>query len=120
MFVLAWEKGIASIKFGQDASKAPHVNCCRIWNTEYDLWRSVEPRLDVCVDALIVHAAATVVNNFYARLVGLLEQNIFWFQIAVDYLVVTLVFQSLQKLDSKSSNQSQAYPLEVVILDELV
>ena len=49
-FVVSGEEGMPSVKLCQNATQAPHVNVCRVWQAHDDLWGAVEAALDVCVN----------------------------------------------------------------------
>ena len=70
--IFAREKWVASVKLCHDAAETPHVDGRGVGNTQYDLWRTVEPGLDIGVDTLILEAAAAVVDDLDSRLVWLL------------------------------------------------
>ena len=38
---LTWEQGLSSVKLGEDAAQAPHVNGWSIRETEYHFWRPI-------------------------------------------------------------------------------
>ena len=70
--VLTREERVASVELGHDAAEAPHVDGSRVRDAQDDLGRSVEATLDVCVYALILEAAASVIDDLDPRLVRLL------------------------------------------------
>ena len=71
--ILAWKERIARVQLSHDTAKAPHIDRRGVRDTQDDLWRAVETTLDVRVDALILEAGGTIVNNFDTGLVGLLK-----------------------------------------------
>lgn len=94
-FVLTWKKGVARIQFCHNTAKTPHVNRCCVWNTEDDFGCAVEPRLDVGVYALVLEAAAPVVDYLDSRFVWLLKENVLGFQITMDDCMVALELEGL-------------------------
>jgi hypothetical protein len=76
--------------------------------------------LNIRIDPLILEAAASVINYFDTRFIWLLEQNVFWLQITVNYPMISLIFKGLQNLDGKSSYQAKREPLKIVIFYKLV
>ena len=114
------EQRKASVELGDDGTKAPHIDGCRVRYAENDLWSAVKPRLNVRIDALAHEAAAAVVDHLDARFVLLFEKNILRLHITVDQSVVVVVLQRLQNLDGEPSDQVLRHALEVVVLDELV
>jgi len=106
-FVLSREERVASVKFCHDAAKRPHVDARRVRDSHHDLRRSVETRLNICVNTLPLEAAAAIVDNFDSGLVRLLQQNILRLQIAVDDVVIALELERLQDLDGEASDQSR-------------
>ena len=69
---------------------------------------------------MVLETRRTVVDDFYPRLIRLLEQDVLGLEITVDDVVVALEFQSLQDLDGEATNQADRNTLEVIRLDELV
>ena len=61
--VLASEQRVPSQKFGQDTAEAPHVNRHAVASADDYFWGTVEARLDVGVDTLVVIAARAKVNH---------------------------------------------------------
>ena len=53
VLALTWKNGYASVQFHEDAAETPHVDARGVRNTEDNLWRSVEARLDVGIDPLV-------------------------------------------------------------------
>lgn len=86
LLVLAFtrEEREAGEKLRHDGPKRPHVNRRGVRNTKNDLWRPVEPRLDIGVYPLAHEATAPIVNDLNTRLVLLLQQNILRLQVAMD------------------------------------
>ena len=76
--------------------------------------------MNVGVDALVLEATAAVVDDFDSRLIRLLKQDIFRFQITMYNLVVALELKGLQDLDGEPADEACRHALEVVLLDELV
>jgi hypothetical protein len=105
-FIFTWEQRNPGVKFRQNAPEAPHINRGGVGDAKDDLWSSVEPRLNVSVDTLILEATASIVNDLYARLVLLLEQDILWLQITVDNAMISLILQGLQDLNGKAADQA--------------
>ena len=70
--IFAREKWVASVKLCHDTAETPHIDGCGVGNAQYDLWRTIEPGLDIGVDTLVLEAAAAVVNDLDSRLVWLL------------------------------------------------
>jgi hypothetical protein len=69
---------------------------------------------------LVLEAATTIVDDFDPRLVRLFEQNVLRLQVAMNDPVLSLVFQSLQDLNGKPSNQPDRHPSELIVLNELI
>jgi hypothetical protein len=49
----SWENWYTYIQLNQDAAQAPHVDSGGEWDAQDDLGRSIKPRLNVGVNALI-------------------------------------------------------------------
>lgn len=118
--VLAREEWVPRVELSHYAAKGPHVNACSVGDAEDNLRSAVKATLDVGVDALILEATATIVDDLDARLVWLLQKDILRLEIAVDNVVVALKFESLQYLNGEAPNQARRYSLEVVLLNKLV
>ena len=84
--VFTWEQRIAHVELVQDAAEGPHVDGRVVGDAHDDLGGTVEPRLDIGVDLFVDEGGTSEVNDLYARLVGLLEQDVLGLQIAVDDL----------------------------------
>jgi len=65
--VLARQQGEAGEQLGQDAAEAPHVDGHAVARAQNHLWRAVEARLDVRVDALVLVATRTKVNHLQTQ-----------------------------------------------------
>ena len=74
--VLAGEERIAGVEFGEDATQAPHVNRRAVGQTEDHLGATIEPRLDVRVDALVAVARRAKVDDLDRAATALLQQNV--------------------------------------------
>ena len=61
--ILAGEQWTAGQQFAEDARHAPDVYRRAVPGTEDHLGRTVEPRLNVCVDALMLVTARTEVDH---------------------------------------------------------
>jgi hypothetical protein len=119
-FVLSWEKREACKKLCQNAAKTPHINWCGVWYSKDNLWGSIKTRLNISVYTLILEATTSVIYNFDARFIGLLEQDVLRLKIAVNNTMLSLVFKSLQYLDCKPADKSNWHPSELIILDKLI
>lgn len=71
--VLTSKDGETYIKFIENTTKRPHINCGRILNAKHYLWCAIESGLDVGVKLLILVGTASKVNYLYTRLVFLPE-----------------------------------------------
>mgnify|MGYP007058507940 CR=1 FL=1 len=114
------EQTITSEQLDHDAPKGPHVDACSVGNSHDDLRGAIKAGLDVGVDALVLEAAASVVNDFYAWFVWLFQEDVLWLEIAMNNVVVTLELKSLKNLYCKSADQSSWDTLEVILFDEFV
>lgn len=56
-FILTPEERISGQQFGEDTPEAPHVDRGAVPSADYDFRGTVEARLDVGVDSLVVVAA---------------------------------------------------------------
>lgn len=76
--------------------------------------------MDIGVNPGPQEARAAVIDDLDSTLVGLLEQDVFRFQVAVNDAVVFLEFEGLQNLNGESSNEILGHALEVVVFYEFV
>lgn len=119
-FVLAWEEWVADGQLIQDAPERPHVNRRVVGDAKHDFRRTVETRLDVCVDFLVFEASTAEVNNFDARLVDFAQQNVLGFEVTVHDVVFPHVVERNEDLNRETFDQTQRKALKVVHLDEVV
>ena len=90
-FIFSGEEWLADVEFVQDAAEGPHVNRCSVRDPENDLWRSIEPTLDVCVNLVVLETSRTEVDNFDARFIDLAEENILWLEVTVHDIMLSHV-----------------------------
>lgn len=120
LLILAREYRVSSLELNQYASETPHVDGWCVRNPKNDFRGSVETRLDVSVNSFILEAARAKVDDFDARFVRALKQDVLWFQVTMNDALLTQVLKSLKYLYGESSDQAEGYTCEVVILDELI
>jgi hypothetical protein len=113
------EYGISNIQLCHDAAKGPHINGTVVRNPQHDLWCSVKSRLNVSVDALIKEGGAAEVDDFDARLVGFLEQDVLRLEVAVNDLEHLEVLEGVQELNCEPPYQVVIESIEVVDFEEL-
>ena len=102
---LTWEDRDARIQLNQDAAEAPHVDARRVRDANYNLRCSVEAGLDVRVDPLIREAGRPEVDYFDSRFIRALQQDILWFQVTVDDVLVAEELERLQDLNGEATYQ---------------
>ena len=91
-----------------------------IRNAESDLWCSIIPGLDVSVECLFLETTGSKVNELDSWFIVLFQEDVFWFEVAVDD---TMLFEELQTdeyLDGESSDQFLTESIVVVANDEFV
>lgn len=120
LLIFSGEDRISSVKLSQDTANTPHIDCNTVTHTEDNLWRTVESRLNIGIDLLVLEAAGTEIDDLDLRVHRVSKQNIFWLEITVDDLVHLEKKQTAQKLFGESSNEFQGESLEAIIFDELV
>ena len=119
--VRAREQREARVQLNDYAAEAPHVDLLRVREqTEDDVGRSIEPRLDVRVNDLVLEAATAKVSDDDTRLVLALQQYILRLQVAMDDPKLLEITQGRQQLNGKASDQIVFKALVMVHLDELV
>ena len=77
------------IQLRHDARKTPDIYLHVIRKTQYNLRGPVVTALDVGVESLIREATGAKIRQLYARLVGLLKQDILRLEVAVDYVLLS-------------------------------
>jgi hypothetical protein len=97
----------ARVELHQDTTETPHIDRSSVWDSQYNLRRSVEPRLNVRVYALVREARRAKVDYFDSRLVRGLEQNVLGLQITVNDIFVAEILQRLQDLDGEATDERQ-------------
>ncbi len=120
ILVLSWKQWKSCVQLDQNTSKRPNVNCAGVLYPQNYFWRPVKSRLNVSIKLFWLETPTSHVDHLDSGLVLFLKQNILGLQVAVDYFEVRKVHQSLQNLDRKSSDQVQAEPSEVCLLQKLV
>lgn len=88
LLVFGSEERCADEELIDDASKAPHIDGCRVWNAQDDLWSTVESGLDVGVYLLVLEAPTAKINDLDPRLVNLLHQYILRLQVTMNDVVL--------------------------------
>ena len=112
-----WKPGI---KFGDDCSEWPHVNCSCVGYSEYDFRRSIESWLDIGVNSLSHETGAAIIYDFNAGFILLFQEDILWLKVAMYQVVILLIFEGLKYLDWEPANQVLWDTLEIVVSDELI
>jgi hypothetical protein len=120
MFAFTREDGEAGCELDEDAAEGPHIDGACVGNAKYDFRCTVEPTLNVRVDALVRETRWTKVDNLDAWLVGGLQKDVFRFQVAVDYVLLSEVFEGLKHLYGEATDQGKWNALEIVVFDKLV
>ena len=54
--VLSWEQWKTCTKLCQNAAERPHIDACRVRDSQNYLWGSIKPTLDVSIDPFILEA----------------------------------------------------------------
>ena len=106
LLVLSCEDGEAHKQFVQDAAKGPHVNGRSVADSHHDLRSSVEPTLDIGIELLVFICATTEIDDFDSTLVLFPEQDVLWFEVAVDDVELFHVVERDQDLDGEPSNKA--------------
>lgn len=150
VLVLSRQQRVSCQKFGQNASQRPHIDWHSVLRSENNFWGSVESGLDIRVDALIIKARWSEVDNLkkdisnshvefqylYSASTLLFQEHIFWFQITMDQPILLKEIQTQEHRISKFSHElknnwiltggarksgyHQWESLELVPLDQLV
>jgi len=81
--ILACKNRVPDEQLVKDAAKGPHVDRRIVADAHHDLWRSIEPRLDISVELVLLVRARAKVNDFDTTLVTLAKQNILGLHITV-------------------------------------
>jgi hypothetical protein len=91
LLIFPREYRVSSLELNQYASETPHVDGGCVWNPKNDFGGSVETRLDVRVYSFILEAARAKVDDFDARFVGALKQDVLWLQVTMYDALLTQV-----------------------------
>ena len=94
-FIFTWKERIARKQFCHNSSERPNVDGRGVRDSEYNLWSSIESRLYVGVNPLSKKAAAPEIDDSDSRLVLLLQQDVLWFQVTVNQIMILLKVQRL-------------------------
>lgn|SRR5690242_940711 len=120
LLVLARKDGVTGEELCKDTAETPHVDSQAIAHTQYDFWRTIEARLDVSVDLLVLETARSKVDDLDLRVQWMREQNVLRLQIAVDHPLTLQQNQRAQHLLAETADKTRGKALELVCLDELV
>ena len=120
LLVLAGKDWESNEELVKDAAQGPHVDGGRVADTHHDLGRAIKTRLNVGVKLVLLVGARPEVDDFYATLVALSQQDILGLHVAVHDAELFHVVQGDEDLNRKSTNQALRNALKVVHLDELV
>lgn len=105
--ILAGEDGHARVQLGHDATEGPHVNREALGQPQDHLRCALEARLDLGLHALLHEAGGALVDDLYARLRRVFEQDVFGLQVAVHDMVAFALLQVVEDLDRKSADETQ-------------
>ena len=72
-FIFSWKQRKSCIKFCNNGTKAPNIDCCCIWNPKDNFWCSVKSGLDICVNSLSKETTTSIIYYLYTRFVLLLQ-----------------------------------------------
>lgn len=64
--ILTWEERETDAELSHYAAEAPHVDSRGVWDTENDLWRSIEAGLDIGVNPFVLEARASKIDDLDA------------------------------------------------------
>jgi len=104
-FVFSWEDGHAGVEFTQDGTERPHVDGHRVGQSENHVGCALEAALNLGVHPFVHQTRTAEVYHFDARLGGVLEQDVFGLQVAVDDVKLFALPQGLQDLDRESADE---------------
>lgn len=93
----------------EDRPKTPHVNSVVVLNPQHNFRRPVVPTLNIEEPGGAVFATGPKIDDLDSIIPLIGEQDIFWLHVAMNYLLVLHVFQSLTDL---SRDEAQLLRLE--------
>ena len=118
--ILPWKDRHSSEQLGQDTASAPSIDVVAIRNSERDFRGSVVSGLNICVNSLILETTRAEVDHLYSRLVVLLQKNVLWLQVAVDYVLLAKELQTHKDLDGEPSDELLIESVVIVPDNQLV
>jgi hypothetical protein len=62
LFILSWEEWSSFIEFCDYAAETPNIDGEGVFESEDNLWSSVEPTLNISVDLVVIEAAGAEIN----------------------------------------------------------
>lgn len=91
-----------------------------IGNAQDDLRSSVESRLYVCVHSFVNEAGRAKINDLDARLIAIFKDDVLRLEITMDDHLLFYIVESIDDLDSESSDEIEREALEVSSLQEII
>lgn len=76
--------------------------------------------MDIGVNSLTHETRAAIVDDFDTRLILLFKENVLGLEVAVDQVVILLIFEGLKYLDREPANQVLRDALEIIVSNELI
>jgi hypothetical protein len=120
-FGVTWEDGQAEEKLGADAPQAPHVDSGSVRKPEEHLGRTVEARLDVRVDRVMLETGRTEVDEFYLRMLRSgAQQHVLGFKVAMDDEGLPETLHCPEQLFREDANQCRRDSAELILLQYVV
>ena len=119
LFVVSWKEGLSCEKFSDDATKRPNVDFRTIRYSQHYFRSTVKSTLNISVGLFACFASRTKINDLEIFCLFVAKQNIFWFQVTVDYLSLLQELQCLQNLPSVIFNNWNVEALVLLVLDML-
>ncbi|EKU23075.1 dual-specificity tyrosine- -phosphorylation regulated kinase 1b, partial [Nannochloropsis gaditana CCMP526] len=116
------EERLPRVHFHQDAAQRPHVDSHRVREAEHDLGRAVEAGLYVGIHALVAAAGGAKVDQLDPTPLGVAQQNVLGFEVAVDDVHVWAgqEVQGLEDLLGELPEERERDPGELGVLEEVV
>ena len=104
LLIISWKKWFTSIKLRKDAPERPDIDFLSVFDPKNHFWRTIEARLNICIDLFISEATWSKVNNFKIAASCVRAQNVFWLEITVNDLMLFKENQSFDDLNGIISN----------------
>lgn len=89
LLILPRKQGYPCKQLCQNTPRRPYINLKPILNAHSNLRRPVIPRLYIRIPSLILETTRPQIYNLNPGLIKLPQENVFWFEVAVDDVLLS-------------------------------